>query len=218
MGEARGRRLGAALERQRRRGGRRFDQVNHSRKGRADMELKLIETLRTINRGVAIVVGLGLLGCAGFVLLDIVLRQVATSLGGTEEIAGYAMALATSWGMSFTLLELGHVRIDLLRSRAGGFVRSLFDVFSMIVMSGVVVFIAIKAWPVVERSLTNGSRANTPLETPLAWVHLPWFAGWAWFAAVSCLVTLAALSLIAKRRHAETEPFVGAFAEKDTLQ
>lgn len=182
------------------------------------MELKMINELRRINRGVALVVGMGLLVCAGFVLLDIIMRQIGTSLGGTEEIAGYAMALATSWGMSFTLLELGHVRIDLLRSRAGSFVRALFDVFAMVVMTGVIVAIAIKSWPVLERSLVNGSRANTPLETPLAWVQAPWFAGWVWFAAMSALVTIAALSLLLKRRHAETESFVGAFAEQDSLQ
>jgi hypothetical protein len=88
----------------------------------------------------------------------------------------------------------------------------------MIVMTGVIVTIAIKAWPVVERSLVNGSTANTPLETPLIWVHLPWFAGWVWFAVMSTLTTLAALSLVIKRRHEETEAFVGAFAEQETLQ
>lgn len=182
------------------------------------MELKLIAILRRINKGVALLVGLGLLACAGFVLLDIVMRQIGTSLGGTEEIAGYAMAIATSWGMGYTLLELGHVRIDLLRSRMQSFGRALFDVFAMVVMSGVVVTIAIKAWPVVERSLVNGSRANTPLETPLALVQVPWFAGWVWFAVMSCIVTLAALSLIVRGRAAETEPMVGAFAEQDQLQ
>jgi hypothetical protein len=85
-------------------------------------------------------------------------------------------------------------------------------------MSGVIITVAIKAWPVLERSLVNGSRANTPLETPLAWVQAPWFAGWVWFAVMSTLVTLAALSLLHKRRHGETESFVGAFAEQDSLQ
>jgi TRAP-type C4-dicarboxylate transport system permease small subunit len=182
------------------------------------MELLLIDRLRRLNRGVAVLVGFGLLACAAFVLLDIIMRQIGTSLGGTEEIAGYAMALATSWGMSFTLLELGHVRIDLLRTKTGTFVRALFDVFSMVVMTGVIVMIAVQSWPVVARSITNSSRANTPLETPLALVQLPWFAGWVWFAAMSTLVTLAALSLVLKRRHAETEAFVGAFAEQETLQ
>ena len=178
----------------------------------------MIGWLRAINKGVALAVGLGLLLCAGFVLTDIIMRQIGTSLGGTEEIAGYAMALATSWGMSYTLLELGHVRIDLFRSRAGSFGRALFDVFSMVVMSGVVITIAIKAWPVVERSLVNGSTANTPLETPLIWVQMPWFAGWVWFALMSSLTTLAALSLLLRRRHADAESFVGAFAEQDSLQ
>jgi TRAP-type C4-dicarboxylate transport system permease small subunit len=182
------------------------------------MEFKIMHSLRVINRGVALLVGFGLLMCAGFVLTDIIMRQIGTSLGGTEEIAGYAMALATSWGMSYTLLELGHVRIDLLRGRTNSFKRAMFDVFSMIVMSAVVVTIAIKAWPVLERSILNGTRANTSLETPLVWVQAPWFAGWVWFACMATLTTLVALSLILKRRHAETESFVGAFAEQDTLQ
>ena len=182
------------------------------------MELQLIETLRRINRIVALVVGFGLLACAAFILADILLRQLGEGLGGTEEIAGYAMALATAWGMAFTLLELGHVRIDLMRTRFQSFGRALMDVFSMIVMSGVIVTVAIKSWPVVERSLSNSSRANTPLETPLALVQVPWFAGWVWFALMSCVLSLAALSLVLKRRHEETEAIVGAFAEQETLQ
>ncbi|WP_295311203.1 TRAP transporter small permease [Roseobacter sp.] len=182
------------------------------------MEQDIINALRRINRAVALIVGIMLFACAGIVLLDIILRRLGSSLGGTDEISGYVMAIATSWGMAFTLLELGHVRIDLLRSRAGEFVRSLFDVFSMIVLSAVIVMIAVKAWPVVERSLTNGSRANTPLETPLIWVQTPWFAGWVWFAVVSCVMTLVALSLTLKGRHGEVETAVGAFAEQDMLQ
>ena len=182
------------------------------------MELQMIERLRALNKGVALMVGFGLLACAAFVLTDIIMRRFGTSLGGTEEIAGYAMALATSWGMSYTLLELGHVRIDILRTRFQTFGKAVFDVFAICVMTGVVITIAIKSWPVVERSLVNGSRANTPLETPLIWVQAPWFAGWVWFAIMSTLLSVAALSLLLKRRFGETETIVGAFAEQDTLQ
>lgn len=181
------------------------------------MELALIDRLRRLNRLIALLVGVGLLGVAAFVVIDILMRQFGEGFGGTDEIAGYTMALATAWGMAYALLELGHVRIDLLRTRTGTTAKALFDLFAMICMSGVVVAIAVKAWPVVERALTNGSRANTPLETPLIWVQAPWFAGWVWFAVMSCLVTLCALSLVVKGRFAETEPFVGAFAEQDSL-
>lgn len=182
------------------------------------MELTLINHLRTLNQGIAMIVGLGLLGMAAFVVADIALRQVHASFGGSEELAGYAMALVSSWGMAYALLELGHIRIDLVRSRTTGTVRALFDVFSMVIMSAVVVTIAIKCWPVVERAIENGSRANTPLATPLAWVQIPWFAGWVWFAVMSCLVTLAAISLFLKGRAHETESFIGAFAEQDSLK
>ena len=182
------------------------------------MELRIIDALRRLNRGIALVVGLGLLGCAAFVLADILLRQAHASFGGTEEIAGYAMALATSWGMSYALLELGHVRIDLLRTRLPSTGRALFDLLAMVVTTAVIVAVAIKAWPVVDRSLTMGSRANTPLETPLALVQLPWFLGWVWFALMSCIVTMCALRLVLKGRASETESFVGAFAEQETLE
>lgn len=182
------------------------------------MELALIDKLRRLNGTIALIVGLGLLGMAAFVVADIALRQVHSSFGGSEELAGYAMALVSSWGMAYALLELGHIRIDLIRSRTGEKARALFDVFSMIVMSGVVVTIAIKCWPVVARAVENGSRANTPLATPLAWVQIPWFAGWVWFAVMSCLVTLAAISMVVRGKAAETEAFVGAFAEQDSLK
>jgi TRAP-type C4-dicarboxylate transport system permease small subunit len=162
-------------------------------------------------------VGVGLLACAGFVLLDIVLRQVGASFGGTDEISGYAMAIATSWGMAFTLLELGHVRIDLMRSRLPARGRAVMDLFAMLVLTLTVSLIAWKCWPVVAASIANDSRANTPLETPLPLVQIPWFAGWAWFALMAWLTLLAAAALVAGGRYGESEQAIGAFAEEETL-
>lgn len=178
----------------------------------------ILTTLRSLNRWVAIAIGLGLLGCAGFVLLDIVLRQVGASFGGTDEISGYAMAIATSWGMGYALLELGHVRIDILRGRAAARGRALFDLLSLLTLSATITLIAFKAWPVVERSVANGSRANTPLETPLALVQVPWFAGWVWFATVAWLTFLAGLMLVARGQFDKSEAAIGCFSEAETVQ
>ena len=177
------------------------------------MELYVLSKLRQLNRFIALIIGAMLLLCAGVVFIDILLRQLGSSLGGTDEIAGYVMAIATSWGMAYTLLELGHVRIDLLRGRANTIGRVLFDVMSMTVLTGTVVLIAIKAWPVLERSIQNASRANTPLETPLTWVQLPWFAGWVWFAVTSTILTLITLLLAIKGGFSEVEGVIGVVAE-----
>lgn len=173
--------------------------------------------LRRLNRAVALAVGAGLLACAGFILLDVVLRQVGASFGGTDEVSGYAMAIATSWGMAYTLLELGHVRIDLIRSRldAGG--RAAADLFALLTLTLTITLIAWKCWPVVGRSIANGSRANTPLETPLPLVQIPWFAGWVWFAAMAWVTLLAAGLLVARAQLAEAERAVGTFGEGESL-
>ncbi|MDD9717977.1 TRAP transporter small permease [Dinoroseobacter sp. PD6] len=179
------------------------------------MEESLLHILRRLNRGIALVTGVVLMGCAAIVLADIVLRQMGSSFGGTDEISGYVMAIATSWGMAFTLLELGHVRIDILRGRVGQRARAFFDLFSMLVLTGTVTLIAYKCWPVVARSLANDSRANTPLETPLAWVQIPWFAGWVWFAVVAWLTFVAAAMLVMKGRFETADEAIGCFGEED---
>ncbi len=181
------------------------------------MEDNLLHTLRRLNHRIALLTGVLLMGCAAIVLADIVLRQMGSSFGGTDEISGYVMAIATSWGMAFTLLELGHVRIDILRGRAGRLGRALFDLFAMLVLTGTVTLIAFKCWPVVERSLANSSRANTPLETPLAWVQIPWFAGWVWFALVSWLTFIAAVMLVKNGRFEDAEAAIGCFGEEDLV-
>ncbi len=82
------------------------------------MAQSILFLLRRLNRWVAMVIGLVLLACVIFVLLDVGLRKLGTSFGGTDEVSGYVMAIVTSWGMGFALLELAHVRIDIVRGRA----------------------------------------------------------------------------------------------------
>lgn len=182
------------------------------------MEEFILTSLRKWNRWIAILTGGILLTCAAVVLLDVLLRRMGSSFGGTDEISGYVMAIATSWGMAFTLLELGHVRIDILRGRTGQLGRSLFDLFAMIVMAATVTMIAFRCWPVLSRSLANSSRANTPLETPLALVQTPWFVGWVWFALVAWLTLAVALLLVLKGRFEQSEAAIGCFGEEEALK
>jgi len=179
------------------------------------MEQTVLDTLRSWNRKIAIATGLILFACVAIVLADIVLRRFGASFGGTDEISGYVMAIVTSWGMGFTLLELGHVRIDIIRGRCAGLGRAAFDLFSLTVLAGTITLIAVQSWPVLARSLDNGSRANTPLETPLAWVQTPWFAGWVWFALMAWLTLLVAIVLVAKGEFDRADAVIGTQSETE---
>ena len=182
------------------------------------MAEELLRRLKWMNRFVAMLIGAILFACTALVLADVLLRKLGSSLGGTDEITGYVMAIVTSWGMGFALLELSHVRVDVLRGRVGALGRTLFDLFAMIALSGTITLIAVQCWPVLERSITNSSRANTPLETPLWIVQLPWFAGWAWFGIVAWLTLIAALLLILRGEFKASEAAIGAIDEAESLQ
>ncbi len=173
------------------------------------MVLRILDLLRTINRGIALVVGLGLLACVGYVLLEITLRRLGMSLGGTTEITGYVMAVTTAWSMGFALMELAHIRIEGLRTRFAPWGRVFLDLLAMVVMAATVVTIAFRAWPVLARSIANNSRANTVLETPLWIPQSLWFAGWLWFALMCCAVTLLALALVFQGRLGAAESRIG---------
>ncbi|WP_373236555.1 TRAP transporter small permease subunit [Cohaesibacter celericrescens] len=183
-----------------------------------DMAERILLAVRIWNKRIALATGFILLACAGLVLVDITMRQLGSSLGGTDEISGYVMAIATAWGMSFALTELSHVRIDFLRSNTPQKTRVLFDLFALFSLAMTVAIIANQCWPVVATTLKNASTANTPLETPLALVQIPWFAGWLWFAFSSWLIFLSAMVLVVKGRFKKVEGVIGiASAQEEWL-
>jgi TRAP-type C4-dicarboxylate transport system permease small subunit len=159
--------------------------------------------LQRLNTGLAVLAGGLLLLSVLVTIVDIVLRQAGHSLGGTDELSGYAMAIATSWGMSYTLTSLAHVRIDLVRARCKAPLRSLFDAIALLSLAATAIVIAYRVWPVLEKSLKNNSTANTTLETPLWIPQSMWMAGWVWFA-VSALFLTVALFLSALRKDHES--------------
>jgi len=153
-----------------------------------------VSGLRKLNDRIAIAVGIGLLGCVLLTLVEIVARRFGGSLGGVDEISGYAMAVTTSWGVSYALTEQAHVRIDLLRQRLVSFGRAVFDMISLGCLAATAIIIAWRGWDVVAKTLSTGARANTPLETPLWIPQTLWWSGWMWFA-LSAVFLLAAAGL-----------------------
>lgn len=147
--------------------------------------------LQRLNNGLAVLAGGLLLLSVSVTIVDIVLRQIGHSLGGTDELSGYAMAIATSWGMSYTLTSLAHVRIDLVRARCSPPFRSVFDAIALLSLAATALVISYRVWPVLEKSIENGSKANTTLETPLWIPQSMWMAGWVWFAVSAVILTLA---------------------------
>ena len=173
----------------------------------------LIAAIRRTNRIIALLVGLVLTGTVILIIAEIVLREVGISLGGAEEISGYVMAGVASWGMSYALTELAHVRIDLIRLRLQTRGRALLDLIAIVALAGVASLVAFQCWPVLEKTIERGSRANTTLETPLWIPQTIWLSGWIWFAVSACVLVILSLVLMMRRDFGQADALVGARSE-----
>ena len=123
------------------------------------------------------------------------------------------MAGVASWGMSYALTELAHVRIDLIRLRLQTRGRALLDLIAIVALAGVASLVAFQCWPVLEKTIERGSRANTTLETPLWIPQTIWLSGWIWFAVSACVLVILSLVLMMRRDFDQADALVGARSE-----
>jgi len=148
-----------------------------------------------VSRAGALVGGVMLLAAAVTICIDIFLRYAfARTVGGADELAGYALAIAGAWGLSMALLSRSHIRIDTVyvrvKSRA---VRAALDVLSVAAFAVFAALVAWHGWGVLRLSYESGSRSQSALETPLAIPQAVWLAGLAFFFAVALLLLARAL-------------------------
>lgn len=173
----------------------------------------ILSWLARMNERVAVAAGLLLLISVVVTLYDIVARPFQMSLGGTDELSGYAMAIATSWGISYALTSMAHVRIDLLRARCSSRGQALFDAIAIVSLAVVALVIAYRVWPVLTKTIKFSSTANTTLETPLWIPQSLWLAGWMWFALSSIIIAVSVFIYVVKGQFDDVNAIAGMHNE-----
>lgn len=112
------------------------------------------------------------------ICFDIVARRLlGFSSESTVEISGYLMAVGMSWGLAGTLLERGHVRIDVLLQKLPLRVRvwlHLASLLALLVASG---FFAWGAFTLARDSFEMGAKDLSTLHLPMALPQGFWAAG-----------------------------------------
>jgi TRAP-type mannitol/chloroaromatic compound transport system permease small subunit len=167
----------------------------------------LLDLSRRIARLGAWFGGLLIIASALLVGVEVVIRKAFTlSIGGADELSGYALAIAASWALAFALLERAHIRIDSLYVRLPVRLCALLDLVSLALF---IAFIALIAWygfGVFSTSYSLGARSLSPLGTPLVVPQLLWVLGFVMFLAIAlvlfarALIALIAGDLAAVRR------------------
>jgi TRAP-type mannitol/chloroaromatic compound transport system permease small subunit len=111
---------------------------------------------------------------AFFVTYDVLARKWGAAVGlpttrVTDEISGYLLALAATWGFAFALRTGGHVRVDVMFPYLARRLRTAADVLAQLLMAAFAGLVAWKIWALVQDSLESDARSSTYLLTPL-WV------------------------------------------------
>src|SRR5262245_25777558 len=161
---------------------------------------RLDRVIAGIARAGAIVGGAMLLIAALTICVDIFLRYAfALTVGGADDLSGYALAIASAWGFSAALLSRSHIRIDTLYVRVRNRrVRAALDILSLAVFLLFGGLVTWHAWGVLALSYASGSRSQSAIEAPLALPQGVWFAGLAFFVAVAALLLARALRAYAR--------------------
>jgi TRAP-type C4-dicarboxylate transport system permease small subunit len=135
-------------------------------------------------------IGGGLLLLTAFVVaIDVVMRAFfSRSIGGADELSGYALAIATAWGLSFTLLERSHIRIDSAYEKVGPRVRAALDLLSLLAFFVFMGLTTYYAWVVLAQSIRSNAKSISALSTPLAIPQAVWLMGLVFLLLVIALL------------------------------
>ena len=109
-----------------------------------------------------------MLAAALLVSVDVLLRKfLLLSVGGADELSGYAFAIGTAWALAFTLLQRANVRVDALYIHLPQAACAVLDLAAMLSLGVFVGLLTWQAWVVLDTSLAFDAHATTPLQTPL---------------------------------------------------
>lgn len=116
------------------------------------------------------------------ITFDIVARRLlGFSTEATTELTGYLMAIGMSWGLAGTLLERGHVRIDVLVQRLPLPVRVWLHLASLLALLVSTAFFVYGAYSLARDSYDFGSTDLSTLQMPLVIPQGLWAAGFMLF-------------------------------------
>lgn len=140
-----------------------------------------------------------MLAAALVIGVDVTLRKLfSTSIGGADELAGYALALGTAWSLGAALIDRAHIRIDSLYALFPRWLRLALDFIGLALLIAFFGLIARHGWNVVEQSWASGSRSQSALATPTVIPQAVWLAGLVLFFLVGLALLAHAAILIGR--------------------
>jgi TRAP-type C4-dicarboxylate transport system permease small subunit len=120
------------------------------------------------------------------------------SMGGIDELSGYAVAIVAPLAFLVAAYEQAHIRINILHGRLPVEARAALNVVATVSMGLLAVFLLYFTIKTVQDTLAYRSIAQTPWATPLIYPQTVWLVAMLSFA-IGALVIAARAVLLAFR-------------------
>ncbi len=134
------------------------------------------------------------------VTLETLLRKMfSISLGGVDELSGYAITIAAPLAFAVALLERSHIRINVLYLRLGLRTRAWLDALSILALAALALFLFIFTVATVRETQLYQSIAQTPWATPLIYPQMLWLVAMAVFLVPALWMLKQTVSLLLQR-------------------
>lgn len=170
----------------------------------------------TGSRGAALAGGLLIFAAALLVSVDVTARKLFNvTLGGADELSGYALAIGSAWSFAFVLLNRGNVRIDVLYQHLPRALAAIFDLLALLALLAFVGVTAWYGWGVFAHSWSIGARSNSALGVPLWIPQGLWWLGYGWFVLCSLLLLGRSLGALFGRDLQAIHDLLGARSARD---
>lgn len=186
---------------------------------RSSMLGKPFKAVSFISQHAMTVAGWAYLGITLLICFDILARRwLGFSSGSTTELSGYLMAGAMTWGMAGTLLDRGHVRIDVLVQRLPIKMRIWLHIVSLVLLLLTVGFFAWGATSLATYSWELRAADLSALAVPLVIPQGIWAAGLIMFFVTTLFMGIRSVWLIIKGNGALADSMLMARTYVDEAQ
>jgi TRAP-type C4-dicarboxylate transport system permease small subunit len=180
---------------------------------------RLVAQSFTLARVSGWICGLLLTVSACLIGLDIALREIfVVTIGGANELSGYALAVSSSWGCTVALVHRMHVRIDSVYTHLSARIRAVLDMVGLAAFIYFLAFVTFYAWKVLEQSIESNSHSISALGAPLAIPQAVWFAGFVVFLGVASIYLLRAMLAFAKGDLRRLRELLGARSIEEEME
>lgn len=151
--------------------------------------------------------------------VEVVIRKAfSLSIGGADELSGYALAISTAWALAFTLLERAHIRIDSLYVHLPVRLRALLDIAGVALLTAFFGLVTWYGYGVFSTSWALDAHSLSPLGTPLVVPQLIWVAGLVMFLAIALLLLIRAIGALITGDLATLQRLVGSRTMREEVE